>query len=535
MSSISNNNNTISKAKPTFNTIDSISNIAQGQGKLPPQSIEIEEAVLGAILLEKTAFEIVSDFLKPECFYVPANKLIFEAVQELNVDGQALDYLTVIEHLKKKGDLDKVGGMYYVVKLTNNVITAANVENHAKIILEKFIQRELIRISGEIIQTAFEDTTDVFDLLDFSENKVFEIANKYLKKDFERIDTALVKTLTRIELLKNKSNANEISGVHSGFNELDLITNGWQPTDLIILAARPSVGKTAFALNLAVNAVLNKLKVTGVGFFSLEMSNAQLTMRILSCVSGVKMAKISKGNIEEYEYQQIVHKGINILGNVPMFFDDSSALNIFELRAKARRMVNKHKVGLIIIDYLQLMSGMSNKNTNREQEISTISRSLKSLAKELNVPIIALSQLSRDVEKRSKDQKIPQLSDLRESGAIEQDADMVLFLYREDYYQHGEDTTVQNADSTGKVLLRVAKHRNGSLADIQLRAIFDIQKFEDWEQLGNKAYATKPFGKLPPNNEQSHYQTIKSNHQHTQDDPNVLNSEEFDNNDVTPF
>jgi replicative DNA helicase len=451
-------------------------------GKVPPQAKELEEAVLGAVMLEKSAFDTISEIIKPECFYVEANQLIYRAMQGLQQKSMPIDILTVVEELKMREQLDAVGGPYYVTKLTNAVVSTANIDAHARIVLQKFIQRELIRISGEIIGDAYEDSTDVFDLLDDSETKMFNITNNYLKKNFDDIQSVLAKTINRIDELRTKTE--DISGVPSGFPTLDRITYGWQPTDLIILAARPSVGKTAFALNLARNSALHPTKPVPVGFFSLEMSASQLVQRILSAESEIKMEKISRGKLENYEYEQLLSKGIKKLEVAPIFIDDTAALNIFEFRAKARRLVNKHNVGIIIIDYLQLMSGSGEKGSNREQEISNISRNLKALAKELNVPIIALSQLSRAVETR-KESKMPQLSDLRESGAIEQDADMVMFIYRPEYYEvmnneHGESTH-------GETHIRIAKHRNGSLETVKLRAKLEIQKFEEWDGDGGIA------------------------------------------------
>ena len=449
-------------------------------GKIPPQARELEEAVLGAILLDKSAFDTISEILKPECFYVEAHQLIFSAMQGLQQKNMPIDMLTMVEELKMREQLDIIGGAYYVSKLTNVVVSTANIEAHGRIVLQKFIQRELIRISGEVIANAYEDSTDVFDLLDDSETKMFNITNNYLKKNFVDIGDALAHAVTRIDQLRTKKD--EISGVPSGFTSLDRITYGWQPTDLIILAARPSVGKTAFALNLARNAALHPTKPQAVGFFSLEMSASQLVQRILSAESEIKMEKISRGKLEEYEYQQLHSKGIKKLEQAPIYIDDTAALNIFEFRAKARRLVNKHKVGIIIIDYLQLMSGSGDRNNNREQEISNISRSLKALAKELNIPIVALSQLSRAVETR-KESKMPQLSDLRESGAIEQDADMVMFIYRPEYY---EVMSNDMGESThGETHIRIAKHRNGQLDTIKLRAKLDIQKFEEWDGDGS--------------------------------------------------
>lgn len=442
-------------------------------GKVPPQAKDLEEAVLGAIMLEKSAFDTVIEILKPECFYVEAHQRIFKSMQSLANKSQPIDILTVAEELKTREELEMVGGPYYVTKLTNAVVSASHIEAHARIILQKFIQRELIRISGEIIGDAYEDSTDVFDLLDDAESKLFEITNNHLRKNFDTIDSVLVKTIQRIEDLRHKNE--DVTGVPSGFTHLDRVTYGWQNTDLIILAARPAVGKTAFALNLARNAVMHPSKPTPVALFSLEMSAGQLVQRILAAESEIWLEKIARGKLEEHEMKQLYARGIQRLAQAPLFIDDTPALNIFELRAKCRRLKNKHNIGMIIIDYLQLMSGVGDRNSNREQEISNISRSLKGLAKELQVPIIALSQLSREVEKRKDGNKMPQLSDLRESGAIEQDADMVCFLYRPEYYDITQD---EMGDSNrGETHVRIAKHRNGSLETIKLRALLHIQKF----------------------------------------------------------
>ncbi|MEO6583976.1 MAG: replicative DNA helicase [Ferruginibacter sp.] len=446
-------------------------------GKIPPQAKELEEAILGAIMLEKSAFDTVAEILKPECFYVEVHQRIYKAMQALAVKQLPIDLLTVVEELKVREDLEFVGGAYFVSKLTNSVVSSANVDAHSRIVLQKFIQRELIRISSEIIGEAYEDSTDVFDMLDTAETKLFEITNNHLRKNFDSIDTVLVKTINRIEDMRNRQD--DITGVPTGFPSLDRVTYGWQSTDLIILAARPSVGKTAFALNLARSAALHPTKPTSVGFFSLEMSSSQLVQRILSAESEIWLEKISRGKLEEHEMKQLYKRGIERLSKAPIYIDDSAALNIFELRAKCRRLKNKHNVGLIIIDYLQLMSGSADRNSNREQEISRISRDLKSLAKELQVPIIALSQLSREVEKRKEGNKMPQLSDLRESGAIEQDADMVMFLYRPEYY---DITANENGENNkGETIVKIAKHRNGSLEQIKLKALLHIQKFVEDE------------------------------------------------------
>jgi replicative DNA helicase len=462
-------------------------------GKVPPQAKELEEAVLGAIMLEKSAFDTVVEILKPECFYLEGHQRIYRTMQSLAQKSQPIDILTVIEELKVRQELEVVGGPYFVTKLTNAVISSANIETHSRIILQKFIQRELIRISGEIIGDAYEDSTDVFDLLDDAESKLFEITNNHLRKNFDSIDSVLVKTIQRIEDMRHKQE--DITGVPSGFASLDRITYGWQQTDLIILAARPSVGKTAFALNLARNAALSSTRPTCVAFFSLEMSSAQLVQRILSAESEIFMEKIARGRLEEHEMKQLYKKGIDRLAKAPIYIDDTPALNIFELRAKCRRLKNKHNVGIIIIDYLQLMSGGGDNKGNREQEISQISRALKGLAKELQVPIIALSQLSRAVESRKEGEKIPQLSDLRESGAIEQDADMVMFLYRPEYY--GITANEMGESNKGETHVKIAKHRNGSLETVKLRALLHIQKFteygeDDFGGIGNPGGNWKP-------------------------------------------
>lgn len=473
-------------------------------GKVPPQARELEEAVLGAIMVEKSAFDFVVEILKPECLYVDAHQRIFRSMQSLAQKSMPIDLLTVVEELRTREELELVGGPSYVTKLTNSVVSAANIETHSRIILEKFIQRELIRISGEIISDAYEDSSDVFDMLDEAESKLFDITKNHLKKNFSKLDAALVKTIQRIENIRNSKE--DITGVPTGFNTLDHITYGWQPTDLIILAARPSVGKTALALNLARNAAMNPYKPTPVAFFSLEMSEGQLVQRILSSESEIWLEKIARGKLEEFEMSTLYKNGVNKLQAAPVFIDDTPALNIFELRAKCRRLKNKHNLGLVIIDYLQLMSGAGDKrSSNREQEISTISRNLKGLAKELGIPIIALSQLSREVEKRKEADKMPQLSDLRESGAIEQDADMVMFLYRPEY--HNINSNEMGESNKGETRVRIAKHRNGDLGTIYLRALLHIQKFVEMDAPTNSYQSSssqsqgswRPASELNPN------------------------------------
>ena len=453
-------------------------------GKVQPQARELEEAVLGAIMLEKNAVDTAFEHLKPECFYLETHQKIFAAMQSLQQKNLPIDLLTVVEELRSRGELEMVGGAYYITKLTNAVVSSAHLEIHARIILQKFIQRELIRISNEIIGDAYEDGTDVFDLLDQAETKLFEI----LRSETENISNVLVETVKRIDELRDHQE--EITGIPSGFPMLDYVTYGWQPGDLIILAARPSVGKTAFALNLARNAALHPQKPTSVAIFSLEMSSSQLVQRILSAQSEVQLEKIARGTLQDYEMNQLHAKGINVLSKAPIQIDDTPALNIFELRAKCRRLKNKYDIGLIIIDYLQLMSGAGeNRNSNREQEISRISRDLKGLAKDLQVPIIALSQLSREVEKRKDKNFTPQLSDLRESGAIEQDADIVMFLYRPEYNDIKQDP--EGNSTEGRAFLKIAKHRNGRLETLEFSSILNIQKFEPFVDSSSKLFIQK--------------------------------------------
>lgn len=448
-------------------------------GKLPPQARELEEAVLGAIMLESEKLSEVLEILStPECFYVEAHKKIFSAIQGLSGKGQAVDMLTVCEELQQRGELELVGGQFAVTRLTMAVVSSAHAVAHSRIVMEKFIMREMIRICGGIVADAYEDGSAVFDLLDKAETQLFDISNNYLRKNYSSIKDVIVDTLDQIA--KSKEEKEDITGVPSGFPTLDGITAGWQKTDLIILAARPSVGKTAFALNLALNAALHPHKPQGVAIFSLEMSNTQLVKRMLSTVTDIRLENISHGRLEDYEFTQLTQR-MEKLANAPIFIDDQAGLNIFELRAKCRRLKAKHDIQLVIIDYLQLMhGGADSKYGNREQEISKISRELKGLAKELNIPIIALSQLSRAVETRSEKNKIPQLSDLRESGAIEQDADMVMFIYRPEY--HGIENDENGQPLEGETHINIAKHRNGRLDSVRLQAQLAYQRFVEIPQ-----------------------------------------------------
>ncbi len=442
-------------------------------GKIPPQALDIEEAVLGSMMLDQNALTSVIDTLKPEVFYKETHQKIFEAIVSLFNKSEPVDILTVSSELKKLGYLEMVGGSFYITQLTDRIASAANIEFHSKILLEKYIQRELIRISSNIIRDAFEDTSDVFDLLDQAEKELFAVSETNLRRNYNDIKGLIRESIRQIEAAKNQEN--QLSGIPSSFSDLDRITSGWQKSDLIILAARPGMGKTSFVLTMARNIAVDHKHP--VAFFSLEMSAVQLVTRLISSEAELPSEKLRRGNLENYEWEQLNAK-ITSLTDAPLFIDDTPALSIFELRAKARRLKAQFDIKLIIIDYLQLMSSRSDdKNGTREQEISNISRSLKSLAKELNIPIITLSQLSREVEKRPGNKK-PILSDLRESGAIEQDADLVIFIYRPEYYGYTEE---DGESLEGVAEINIAKHRNGKVTDVKLRFIENYARFTDYD------------------------------------------------------
>ncbi len=386
-------------------------------GKVPPQAIPLEEAVLGALMIDKDALTSVLDILQADSFYLDAHQLIYRAMLRLFERSQPIDLLTVTEELKKTAHLEAIGGPYYLVELTNKVASSANIEFHGRLIAQKFIQRELIRVSNDIIRNAYEDTTDVFDLLDDAEQGLFSIAEKNMSRSYDTMSSLAAKALKQIEELKGKEDG--LTGVPTGFTDLDRITSGWQPSDLVIMAARPGMGKTSLVLSLAKNAAVEYQK--GVAIFSLEMASIQLAQRLISMESEVPLQKMRNGQLEEDEWKRL-KEAIERISDAPVYIDDTPGINIFELRAKCRRMKLQYNIQLIIIDYLQLMSGGGEAGKgNREQEVSAISRALKGLAKELSVPVIALSQLSRAVETRGGSKR-PQLSDLRESGCLTGDA-----------------------------------------------------------------------------------------------------------------
>ncbi|MDQ3290459.1 MAG: replicative DNA helicase, partial [Bacteroidota bacterium] len=369
--------------------------VTVGFGKVPPQSLDLEEAVLGALMLEKDALTSVIDILKPQSFYKDAHQKIFKAILALFDKSEPIDILTVTQQLREDGELEFVGGPYYIMNLTTRIHSAANVEFHARIITENSIKRDLIAISSEVEKRAFEDTTDVFDLLDYAEKSLFEVSEANIRKNFDDMRSLMHKAIKELEEKKNQKEG--LTGVPSGFTALDRVTSGWQPSDLVILAARPAMGKTAFVVSAMRNAAVDFSKP--VAIFSLEMSSLQLVNRLISAEAELESEKIKKGNLADYEWAQLNHK-ISKLSEAPIFIDDTPGLSIRELRTKCRRLKAQHDIQMIIIDYLQLMTGNEGKGGggNREQEIASISRALKMLAKELNVPVIALSQLSRAVE-----------------------------------------------------------------------------------------------------------------------------------------
>lgn len=454
--------------------IDKTNIIQLERGKIPPQAIDLEEAVLGAMMIDKKGVDEIIDILHSNVFYKEAHKHIYDAVVKLFETSEPIDLLTISSQLKKDQKLDVIGGDFYLIQLTKKVSSSAHIEFHARIILQKYIQRSLIKISSEIIEDAYDETTDVFDLLDSAEAKLYEVTQGNIKKSSETAQSLVIQAKKKIEEISNKEG---LSGIPSGFDRLDKLTSGWQPSDLIIIAARPGMGKTALTLSMARNVAVNSN--IPVAFFSLEMSSIQLITRLISSETGLSSEKLRTGKLEKHEWEQLNVK-VKSLESAPLFIDDTPSLSIFDLRAKARRLASQHGIRLIVIDYLQLMTagGSQKGGGNREQEISTISRNLKALAKELEVPVIALSQLSRAVETRGGSKR-PLLSDLRESGAIEQDADIVSFIYRPEYYKIDEWDDDERTPTAGQGELIIAKHRNGGLENIRLKFIGHLGKFDN--------------------------------------------------------
>ncbi len=433
-------------------------------GHLQPQELEMEQAVLGALMLEQEAYYQVAEILAPEKFYEKRHQLIYAAIRSLTMEEKPVDLLTVTEELKRRGDLDEVGGPFYITQLSSLVSSSAHIEYHARVIAQKYLARQLISYASRLQKGAFDATTDVDKLLQQAESELFDLSKNNIRKDTTQIDPIIDQAFTQLRAAASRTDG--ISGISSGYHALDKLTAGWQNSDLIILAARPGMGKTAFALSLAKNIAIDQ-KIP-VAFFSLEMSNVQLVNRILSNVCEIPGEKLKSGQLEQYEWGQLDVRSRALYG-APLYVDDTPSLSIFELRTKARRLVREYGIRMIIIDYLQLMNASGTQFNSRQEEVSKISHSLKGLAKELNLPVMALSQLNRSVENRTEggaEAKRPQLSDLRESGSIEQDADMVIFIHRPEYYHITEDN--RGRDLRGKAQIIVAKHRNGAVDDVLL-------------------------------------------------------------------
>lgn len=446
-------------------------------GHLQPQAIDIEKVVLGALMIDKDAFTVVSEIIKPETFYEARHQKIYEAVQSLNLQEKPVDIMTVTEELRHKGTLEGVGGPAYVVELSSQVASSAHIEYHAHILAQKFLARQLIQFASMIETDAFDETVDVDDLMQKAEGALFEISQKNMLQDYVQIDT-IVDQAHQL-LLQASNREGGLTGVPSGFRKLDDITAGWQPSDLVIIAGRPAMGKTSFALSIAKNVAIDYRKP--IAFFSLEMNNVQLVNRLISNVCSIPGNKILNGQLSPDEWERF-DSNIRKMQGAPIYVDDTPGLSIFELRTKARRLVREHGIELLMIDYLQLMNANGMRFNSRQEEVSTISRSLKGLAKELNIPVLALSQLSRAVEQRDGPEgKRPQLSDLRESGAIEQDADMVLFVHRPEYYHILQDE--KGNDLHGMAQIIIAKHRKGATGDVLLNFRGEYTRFSNPEDI----------------------------------------------------
>ena len=432
-------------------------------GHLQPQSLDIERVVLGALMIDKDAFSIVSEIIRPETFYEPRNQKIFHAIQTLNMEEKPVDIMTVAEQLRREGTLDEVGGPAYIVELSSHVASSAHIEYHAHVLAQKFLARQLISYASRVETNAFDETLDIDLVMQKAEGELFEISQKNMRQDYTQIDPVISQAVDILQ--KASASSGGLTGIPTGYGKLDDFTSGWQKSDLVIIAGRPAMGKTSFALSLAKNIAVDYREP--IAFFSLEMNNVQLVNRLISNVCEITGNKILNGQLSPDEWERL-DKNIRRLMGAPIYIDDTPGLSIFELRTKARRLVREKGVKIIMIDYLQLMNANGMRFGNRQEEVSTISRSLKGLAKELDIPILALSQLNRTVENRDGiDGKRPQLSDLRESGAIEQDADMVLFVHRPEYYHIFDDG--KGNDLRGKAQIIIAKHRKGATGDVLLR------------------------------------------------------------------
>ncbi len=473
--------------------------IDPGLGHLPPQSTDTERLVLGALMIDKDAFTVISEILRPETFYDERNQKVYAAIQALSINEHPVDFITVVEQLKRDGNLDLVGGESYVMDITSHVVSSAHVEYHARILAQKFLARELISFASKIETLAFDESNDIEIVMQEAEGKLFELSQKNMRQDYTQIDPIVARAVEIMQLAA--ANTGGLTGVASGFTKLDEMTSGWQKSDLVILAGRPAMGKTSFALSIAKNIAIDNRVPTA--FFSLEMSNVQLVNRLISNTCEIDSKKVMNGQLDDSEWNRL-DKNIRKLDGAPLYLDDTPGLSIFELRTKARRLVREKDVKIIMIDYLQLMNANGMRFGNRQEEVSTISRSLKSLAKELDIPIIALSQLNRSVEQRdnSNDGKRPQLSDLRESGAIEQDADMVLFVHRPEYYHIYHDEN--GNDLHGMAQIIIAKHRKGAVGDVLLHFVGQYTKFANPEDTyvppteGGEIIGSKMNGEIDP-------------------------------------
>lgn len=501
-----------------------INEINEQYGRIPPQATELEEAVLGALMLEKGTDIQVLDILKPESFYIEAHQKIFRAIVDLSTKHEPIDQLTVIEQLKRNNDLEFIGGPFYITKLVSRIGSAAHLEYHSRIIAQKYIQRELIKVTSSIQNKAYDQSYDVNDLLDSAEKELFNLAYGNIKNETVDIGSVVKTAIKSIEEAALREDG--LSGVPSGFTSLDRVTSGWQNSDLVIIAARPSMGKTAFVLSMCRNIAVNHKRP--VAIFSLEMSSLQLVNRLISSETELSGDKIKTGKLAPYEWQQLETK-IKNLEEAKIFIDDTPAISLFELRAKCRRLKMQHDIQLVVVDYLQLMTGPPETKGNREQEVSMISRGLKAIAKELNVPMISLSQLNRSVEMRSGDKR-PQLSDLRESGAIEQDADIVIFIHRPEKF--GLLETSDGRPTQGLAEIIIAKHRNGAVTDVELRFRAEFARFEEFDANELLPLAEDDFT--------GNFNTVKSK---MNDDFNIAQSIDpfsdknfgSNNNEVPPF
>lgn len=458
---------------------------AADYGKMPPSATEIEESVLGALMIDSTAMDKVVDLISENTFYKREHQLIYRSIMALYGNRHPIDIHTVTEQLRKDGTLEDIGGTYNIALLTAKIASSAHIVYHAQILVQKHMARELIGICSDMQSKAYEESADIEDLLQDAEGRIFDLSQNRLKKGVTQIDPVIEEAKERLS--KAAARDGGMSGIPSGFHKLDKITSGWQKSDLVIIAARPAMGKTAFVLSMAKNMAVDMH--IPVAIFSLEMSNVQLVNRLIVNVCSIPGEKIKSGQLDKHEWIQFDAKIPNLMG-APIYIDDTASLSILEFQTKARRLKEEHDIQIIIIDYLQLMNASGMRFQSREQEVSTISRSLKGLAKELDIPIIALSQLNRNVENRgqnSVDGKKPQLSDLRESGAIEQDADMVCFIHRPDYYKIVEDPTTKK-DLRGIAQIIIAKHRNGATADIDLRFKHEYARFMNEEDDENFGY-----------------------------------------------